>query len=253
MRKILRSAPAVAIGLLGVALTLGSAMTAVPAEAQGLNSNNSFNPYNFNSSTYSYGLNLPQVTQPTSSDEVRAADGTTCKSSIAGNGAYLDVGGIGSQDVDGLFNQGSVYGRVIIPLGAQPNRIDCTGLYQLEIQRLQGELQLVRMGLNGASTAETTVTSSKKKGSANDVAWAKEGWSNSGWAASTKLGGPDGAEPTKQVTAKPVAARPRPAKPSAPVLTAKATKAPSSNEQLIETGSTPATHLDDAIVLIQVD
>ncbi len=90
---------------------------------------------------------LPQMSTPYGQDEVRTASGVACRSSVASSGPYVDMGVIGSEDVydrDGT----AVYGRVVIPLGRQPRRVDCTSLYQLEIERLRMELELMRMGLS---------------------------------------------------------------------------------------------------------
>ncbi len=122
--------------------------------------------YGYHNQTYTSGLYLPQVPQPNGQDEIRAADGTTCRASMASNDAYLDVGGIGGQAIDGTFNQGSVYGRIIVPLGAVTKRLDCTALYDLEIARLRHELELVRSGMPTAVA----------RGGRN---WAEEGWSDS--------------------------------------------------------------------------
>jgi len=95
-------------------------------------------------------------------DSVRGRDGTTCK-----QGTYhsptLDFG-ITANNLDsyddtfGNFNQNrsrsddvGVYARVVIPLGNNKiPRVDCTQLYQLEIQRLQMELE--RMQNQGSSS-----------------------------------------------------------------------------------------------------
>jgi hypothetical protein len=92
------------------------------------------------------GFDLPGVTLPQDQDEVRAADGTTCSSAISGSGAYLDVGVIKSNRVldSGEF---ATYGRVVIPLGRTPKRLDCARLYELEVERLQMELSLLKMGV----------------------------------------------------------------------------------------------------------
>ena len=37
------------------------------------------------------------------------------------------------------------YARVTIPLGKQPKRIDCSRMYEWEIERLQEEIALLRM------------------------------------------------------------------------------------------------------------
>ena len=104
-------------------------------------------PYSYsNQNSYSYGLQLPQVPQPNGQDEIRAADGTTCRSSMASNNAYVDVGAIGGANGNGEFDSGTVYGRLIIPLGDIPKRLDCSSLYNLEIERLKGEIALMRAG-----------------------------------------------------------------------------------------------------------
>ena len=92
------------------------------------------------------GFNLPGVAMPGGFDEVRAADGTTCRSSIASAGPYLDVGAVGNQS-GGRFDTGAVYGRVVVPLGRRGGRPDCRRLYELEVQRLEMEVRLLRAGL----------------------------------------------------------------------------------------------------------
>jgi hypothetical protein len=39
------------------------------------------------------------------------------------------------------------YARLIIPLGRRPTRIDCAALYELEIERLRREIELLSIGL----------------------------------------------------------------------------------------------------------
>ncbi|WP_246249192.1 hypothetical protein [Chelativorans alearense] len=93
------------------------------------------------------GLNLPGVAMPNGFDEIRAADGTTCRSSMGGRGAYLDSGVVGG----GLNNNSSTlsaYGRVVVPMGRKPPRLDCDRLYQLELQRLELEVKLLKRGLD---------------------------------------------------------------------------------------------------------
>lgn len=183
MRQVPRASALIGASVAAVAL-----LTAGAASAQIANNGINGNPY-YSSHTYQYGLNLPQVPVPNGSDEIRAADGTTCRSNSASNGTYLDVGMLGSQGVDGQFDQGTVYGRFVIPLGDTPRRIDCTSLYQLELSRLQHELQLVRMGLNGASgpVAEAAPSAAPASAPATKVGavragrtWAEDGWSNEG-------------------------------------------------------------------------
>jgi len=130
MRTIL----CVTIGLVLWASPVGSGV----AQSQTINNQN-------------YGFNLPSAPRSNGYDEVRTSDGTSCRSSMGGNGAYLDVGGIaGQKNNSGSLNQGTVYGRLIIPLGKRPGRIDCRSLYQLEIERLKMQLRAAQAGL-GAS------------------------------------------------------------------------------------------------------
>lgn len=157
---------------------LTSLFSAHVATAQ--NAQNNFVPnYGFQNQTYSHGLFLPQVPQPNGQDEIRAADGTTCKTSMASNDAYLDVGGLGGQDIDGQFNNGTVYGRLIVPLGTVPNRLDCSQLYQLEVQRLKHEVELLRSGIGGAGG----VSSSSGGSAGKSKNWADSGWSQGSVAA----------------------------------------------------------------------
>lgn len=111
------------------------------------------------------GFTLPGVTLPQGQDEVRAADGTTCRSSVSGSGAYLDIGVIHGNSR--AANDMATYGRVVIPIGRQPKRLDCARLYELEVERLKAELRLLKMGI-GRETVPA------------DAAWAREGWSSGG-------------------------------------------------------------------------
>ncbi|WP_173932118.1 hypothetical protein [Chelativorans sp. Marseille-P2723] len=114
------------------------------------------------------GVSLPSPVVPNGFDEVRAADGTTCRSAMAGSGAYLDSGIIGG----GFENSGasavSAYGRIVVPLGERPARLNCDLLYRLELERLQLEVQMLRRGLDPRLTSNA------------EGDWASEGWSNEG-------------------------------------------------------------------------
>lgn len=147
------------------------------------------------------GFNLPGVTLPQGHDEVRAADGTTCRSAVSGDGAYLDVGVIGNPEQTNTDSSLSAYTRVVIPLGQKRGRIDCRRLYDLEVRRLEIELKLMELGLNRgiAPLSETatvpidqnvasndTQSNSSGNGESVEVAesgeasWATEGWTTEG-------------------------------------------------------------------------
>ena len=111
------------------------------------------------------GVTLPGVVMPNGFDEIRAADGTTCRASMAGSGAYLDSGVIG----DNSSHRISAYGRLVVPLGKKPTRLDCDKLYQLELKRLELEVELMRRGL------DPRMRSNASGDWASDASWSNEG------------------------------------------------------------------------------
>lgn len=121
-----------------------------------------------NSNTITHGLFLPSVAIPHGADEVRAGDGTTCRSALASNEGYLDIGTVGNQDPTRDALAASVYGRVIVPLGRKPPRINCRSLYELELQRLRHELEMAKMGANTLAQSGA--------GNSEPQKWAQEGW-----------------------------------------------------------------------------
>ena len=119
--------------LLAVSLAAASA----PASAQGL-----YRP--------------PPPSGPGGEDRVETGSGARCSQSINSNGSYLDVGMAGStanrRDIHGSpfisNDQGSQalgYVRMTVPLGRRQPRVDCTRLYELEIQRMKREIELLQL------------------------------------------------------------------------------------------------------------
>lgn len=109
-------------------------------------------------------------------DSVRGRDGTTCTQG-SHIGPTLDFGITGTQNtnsanssqptiVNNYYNgtqQSSnsttggdigVYARIVIPLGEEPSRVDCTQLYSLEIERLKLELENLKKAGSSAVTVE---------------------------------------------------------------------------------------------------
>ncbi|MDZ7824181.1 MAG: hypothetical protein U5K75_09205 [Ahrensia sp.] len=124
---------------------------------------------------------------PSGSDEVRAADGTSCRSAVGNGGAYLDIGVIGNPNALGggtstTASSTSAYGRIVIPLGRPRNRIDCSRLYDLEVRRLEVELKLMEMGVGrpveGTSESETSTSSAKSDNEFTDDGWSQDGLAN---------------------------------------------------------------------------
>jgi hypothetical protein len=135
MRKIPGSKGAIAAGLL-VAFGCLISQTASADDTSSVNN----------------GFSLPGVSLPQGTDEVRAADGTSCRSAVGGSGAYLDMGVIGKPNTEVANN--NYYGRVVVPLGRGPKRLDCVKLYELEVERLKLELELAKAGLGRAVDPE---------------------------------------------------------------------------------------------------
>lgn len=113
-------------------------------------------------------LSIPpyQQTSP-GGDEVRARDGTTCRMGQHPT-PVLDIGGsAGDNNPSGSFMQpygmqaqqqgvnGEVYGRIVIPLDVTGiSRVDCSRLYDLEVERLQIEIEQLKKGAEGGVQVE---------------------------------------------------------------------------------------------------
>ena len=99
-------------------------------------------------------LNLPIAPGgPGGEDAIETMGGTRCRQSINASGPYLDVGfGVTrDQDYNGYDHSGGDgmlgYARLIVPLTGSVPRIDCRRLFELEIERLEMEIELMRMGM----------------------------------------------------------------------------------------------------------
>ncbi len=115
------------------------------------------------------GISLPPAPQgPGGEDTIESSSGTRCRQSINSNKGYLDVGvagsvrsevPTGSRDPSSVFPNGVfvtindrdkealAYARVTVPLGQQPRRIDCSRIYELEIERLRQEIAVLKMNV----------------------------------------------------------------------------------------------------------
>ncbi len=86
-------------------------------------------------------------------DSITTATGTHCRTSMNSNKGYVDLGVTGTQgaanDVFSGFSaqrqdNATIYARVVIPLGDAPQKIDCGRFMQLEIERLESEIKMLR-------------------------------------------------------------------------------------------------------------
>ncbi|GGX72565.1 hypothetical protein GCM10011309_23650 [Litorimonas cladophorae] len=152
MRKSHRQKIKTGLGLLTLFIPLTSA-----AQIVGTVQENGLQQIIVPSSSSSFnqnGFNLPSQAFVSGQDVIKSTSGITCQSAIGHGGPKLDMGVIGSND---LFDRDSVsiYGRVSVPIGKRPKRVDCTQLYDLEISRLKMELQLLRAGMQPGLMAMT--------------------------------------------------------------------------------------------------
>ncbi|MGT2464526.1 hypothetical protein ACVOMV_01670 [Mesorhizobium atlanticum] len=74
-------------------------------------------------------------------------------------------------------NDLATYGRVVIPIGRTPKRLDCNWLYELKVERLQTAAVEDGASPDGQTTGSV---SDAAPASASSPAWANEGWSSRG-------------------------------------------------------------------------
>jgi len=111
----------------------------------------------------SLNLNLPSTPGSYASDRIRAGN-VECSMAIGGsvnlefgvvgvlnqNGPYMSNVGVYPEgyDDEGLVKDVGVYAKIIVPLNAPKNRLDCNQLYKLELQRQRIELQKLQQEVN---------------------------------------------------------------------------------------------------------
>lgn len=107
------------------------------------------------------GIYLPPAPHgPGGEDTIETASGTRCRQSINSSSGYVDIGLAGSAgsgvpdagragnvfiSINDRDREALAYARVTVPLGKKPRRIDCSQVYDLEIQRLKQEIELLKM------------------------------------------------------------------------------------------------------------
>ena len=106
-----------------------------------------------NADSSSVGLTLPGMGATYGQDSIRAGD-LDCKNAIGGstnfeigmtgviNNAVVPI--IGKEGNDPQTKDIGLYARLIIPLDAPSERINCNTLYQLELQRRRLEVERLK-------------------------------------------------------------------------------------------------------------
>ena len=129
------------------------------------------------------GFYLPTGVNSYGQDEFRAADGTTCRSTMDGT-KRIELGAYGSGNrIDSnpyalpgysYGNQGNggnagVYGRFSMSLDATPERMNCNALYKLELERRALELELMKRSLVAADRRLDELKQSRAEEPAEDA------------------------------------------------------------------------------------
>ena len=101
------------------------------------------------------GIVLPNNQQSFNHDEIRTSSGLSCRQA-AGSSTNVEFGVVGSDEQfdrssfdptgeSGTLNQrAAVYARITHSFGA-PKRLDCSRVYDLEVERLKAEIELLRL------------------------------------------------------------------------------------------------------------
>lgn len=119
--------------------------------------------------TGSLNLSLPGLPGSFQSDSFRA-NGLDCSMAI-GSSTNVEFGVIGlvnrdnnqqisTTPLDPQKNVG-IYGRIIIPIGAPKERLDCNELYQLELRKKRMEIQKLEGEINNLRNLRFENTGSK--------------------------------------------------------------------------------------------
>jgi hypothetical protein len=107
-----------------------------------------------NAQNGSMTLSMPSAPGSFQSDRFRAGD-LDCSMAI-GSGTNVEFGVLGVINNNQQITAGAppqnkdigVYGRIIIPIGAPKGRVDCSVLYQLELEKRRMEIQKLESELN---------------------------------------------------------------------------------------------------------
>jgi len=92
-------------------------------------------------SNVSGSISLPSPANSYSFDEIQTAGGTRCHQGI-NNGKSIEFGVAGNDASNTI-----AYARVLVPIGKKPKRIDCSRVYELEIERLKAELEVMKYSM----------------------------------------------------------------------------------------------------------
>ncbi len=121
------------------------------------------------------GLYLPAAVPSPGQDEFRASDGTSCRTTMDGS-KRVEVGtfATGGQQAGNNYSlpgyasnpaqsNVGVYGRYTWTLDAKTDRMDCNKLFQLEIEKKQIEIEMMKQSLKAAETQLDAVKANRPR------------------------------------------------------------------------------------------
>jgi hypothetical protein len=105
-------------------------------------------------------FSVPGGSQAGSSyDSIDSADGVRCRTAVDAGGTFemgvvalseVNPNGTSSVGSDSYSRGSGAFARVTVPLSRPKKRIDCVDLYELEIERLKTQLQMMKLEMGTA-------------------------------------------------------------------------------------------------------
>lgn len=121
---------------------------------------------------YNASAQLPSLGSTGTGSEVTTASGASCRTGT--QRTTVDVGitsrsydNMGAQPINphtSMYNintpqdTGMVYARIVIPIGAKKSQLDCSRMYDLELNRMKSENELLRQQLANLRNSAVVVT-----------------------------------------------------------------------------------------------
>ena len=97
--------------------------------------------YTANAAAEVSGINIPPPASSYNYDEIRTSGGSHCRQALGSN-VTSEVGMVANDNGDAV-DSGAIYGRIVYHFGT-PKRIDCSKMYNLEIEMLRQEVEMLR-------------------------------------------------------------------------------------------------------------
>ena len=103
----------------------------------------------------SAGISIPSAQIPAGYDRVFTSSGTSCDSTqdpdmvfqvgVVANQNHNEKKQYGSSHEDGSNDEYGVYAQLVIPISDGRRRVDCSKIYELELRRLEAEIEQLKL------------------------------------------------------------------------------------------------------------